>query len=75
MASDCQDENRIDLRDVSIERDISMRSAADDQFTPTGVRQTPYERVVYENVDRLNDFLDPLIRIFHLERHQVIKDA
>ncbi|OIQ97524.1 hypothetical protein GALL_204080 [mine drainage metagenome] len=52
-----------------------MRLATDNQFTLTRSCWTPYEWVVGEDVNRFNDFLDPLARIFHLKIHRVVKYA
>ncbi len=52
-----------------------MRPATNNQFSLARFCRVAYEWIGRENINRLNDFLDPLVWIFHLKIYQVVNYA
>ena len=75
LAAGGQNEHRVQLSDVSIQRNAAARAASDDQFPEIGAHGAPDQRVAFEDVDGANDVVDARRRGRRLVPRQMVEYA
>ncbi len=75
LTANCEHEDRVDVLDVSIQRDIATRSTSDHQLPCVGGYGSSNKRIVLKYVESLNDFPNTVRRNFNIVFRQMIEDA
>ena len=63
LAADCQDECRVELWNVSIQRDIASRASTDDELSEIRSHGAAYEGTAFQYVDCTDDVFDASVRV------------
>ena len=58
MAADRQDENGIHLRDVTVQGEVAVGAAPDDQFALAASSRAANQGIEFQHVERRQDFPD-----------------
>lgn len=75
LGANCQYEDRLNLGQVAIQRDIASSTPADDQFPFSVFHRSADLRTMRKHLDGLDDFLDPLSDVHRVELRHVIQEA
>jgi len=75
LSANCQYENRIDLSKITIQGDIASSTLANDQFPFAIPHRSADLRAMRQDLDSLDEFLDPLRGVHRVELRHVIYEA
>jgi hypothetical protein len=71
----CKDEDGVDIDDMAVERNMGVRSPADEKFPLGAFDRSDDQRTVSQDVYRLHDLAQPLWDVSSVEAIQVVDEA
>lgn len=75
LTADSKHQHHINLRDVSIQRDVTARTAPDDQFPQLRPDRSTDQRISLQHIDGLDDVVQSSLRVYPFMLKCVFQDA
>jgi len=75
LAADGEHKRRVELRHVSIERDIAFRAATDHELSKIRAHRAAYERIAFQHIDCPHDVFYACGRVRYLMLDEMRENA